>query len=50
VFADDGAAVMTLIMRYSSAPRPGVRSTFVLQREDREWRIRHVHFSFDPNQ
>ena len=50
VFADASAAVMTLIMRYSSAPRPGVRSTFVLQREDSAWRIRHVHFSFDPNE
>ena len=50
VFADVAAAVMTVTLRYASRPRPGVRSSFVLQREDAGWRIRHVHFSFDPNE
>jgi hypothetical protein len=50
VFADVASAVMTVTLRYASKPRPGVRSTFVLQREDAGWRIRHIHFSFDPNE
>ncbi|GIT92135.1 hypothetical protein JANAI62_25930 [Jannaschia pagri] len=43
-------AVLTSILRYRSAPRPGVRSTFVLGREGLAWRIMHVHHSFDPNE
>lgn len=50
VFASESAAVMTVMLRYASAPRPGVRATFVLQREDNSWRIRHIHFSFDPGE
>jgi hypothetical protein len=50
VFADVASAVMTVTLRYASRPKPGVRSSFVLQREDAGWRIRHVHFSFDPNE
>jgi hypothetical protein len=50
VFADVASAVMTVTLPYASRPKPGVRSTFVLQREDAGWRIRHVHFSFDPNE
>lgn len=50
VFASETAATMTVMLRYASAPRSGVRATFVLQREDNSWRIRHIHFSFDPNE
>jgi hypothetical protein len=50
VFAADAAAVMTVILRYASAPRPSVRATFVVLREDNAWRIRHIHFSFDPGE
>jgi hypothetical protein len=28
---------------------PGLRAGFALQAENAAWRIRHVHFSFDPN-
>jgi hypothetical protein len=50
VFAGDAAAVMTVVLRYTSAPKPGVRSTFVLEPEAGDWRIRHLHFSFDPGE
>jgi len=49
-FAVDAAAVTTAKLRYASATRLGVRVTFVLQNENGEWRIRHAHFSFDPNE
>jgi hypothetical protein len=50
VFASDASAIMLVTLRYASAPTPGVRATFVLQREGNSWRIRHIHFSFDPNE
>lgn len=50
VFADAACALITLTCRYASTPVPGVRSTFVLQKEAAGRRIRHIHFSFDPNE
>jgi hypothetical protein len=50
VFAGDDAAMIIAMLRYASVPQPGVRTTFVLQREDNSWRIRHIHASFDPNE
>lgn len=49
-FAGEAAAVITAITRYAGFPVPGVRDTFVLQAENGAWRIRHIHFSFDPNE
>jgi hypothetical protein len=48
-FACDHAALITAVTRYASFPAPGVRAGFALQAENAAWRIRHAHFSFDPN-
>ncbi|MGX9855365.1 nuclear transport factor 2 family protein [Limimaricola variabilis] len=42
-------SLVTAILRYRSAPMPGVRSTFVLVREKGRWKAIHIHHSFDPN-
>jgi len=49
-FATGGTLLVTAILRYQSAPRPGVRSTFALLREENRWKAVHVHHSFDPNE
>lgn len=43
-------AVLTSTLRYKSAPKPGVRSTFVVRLDGGEWKIAHVHYSFDPSE
>lgn len=43
-------AVLTTNLRYRSAPKPGVRSTFVVRLDAGEWKIAHVHHSFDPSE
>jgi ketosteroid isomerase-like protein len=50
VFMAGEMACITAILRYSSTPRPGVRTTYVLERENGSWKIRHMHHSFDPNE
>lgn len=50
VFVAGEMACITAILRYSSTPRPGVRTTYVLERENGSWKIRHMHHSFDPNE
>ncbi|WP_147124296.1 nuclear transport factor 2 family protein [Shimia ponticola] len=42
--------IVTAMLRYASAPRPGVRSTFVLVRKVDVWQAAHIHHSFDPNE
>ena len=49
-WASRDSAVVIAKLRYASAPRPAIRSTFVLETADMEWKIRHLHFSFDPNE
>lgn len=50
VFAASDIACIMAILRYASTPRPGVRTTYVLERENDSWKIRHMHHSFDPNE
>lgn len=50
VFRTKDMACITLTMRYSTQPHPGVRSTFVVQSVSGDWKIRHMHHSFDPNE
>ena len=47
-FAD--AACMVVTVRYISNPQPGVRASFFLEKHQRQWKIRHIHFSTDPNE
>ena len=44
----DGACVVAKV-RYSAEPAPGVRASFFLERHATAWRIRHIHFSQEPN-
>ncbi|KAI9134699.1 nuclear transport factor 2 family protein [Acaryochloris sp. CCMEE 5410] len=50
VFQVGEAACVIAKVRYSNQPRPGVRSTFFLERDQHAWKIRHIHFSTDPNE
>ncbi|MYG25578.1 MAG: nuclear transport factor 2 family protein [Boseongicola sp. SB0677_bin_26] len=49
-FVHGGAACVVATFRYSAEPVPGVRASFFLKRHGPAWRIRHVHFSRDPNE
>lgn len=48
VFGD--GLLVTALLRYTSAPKPGVRSTFCLVNEKGHWKAAHIHHSFDPNE
>jgi len=50
VFKTGDMACITLVLRYGHTPQPGVRSTYVVERVEGAWRIRHMHHSFDPNE
>ena len=50
VFPRGEAACMVLKVRYKNKPSQGVRTSFFLERHDGEWKIRHIHFSQDPNE
>lgn len=50
VFVAGDMACITAMLRYSAKPRPGVRTTYVLERRDEVWTARHMHHSFDPNE
>lgn len=50
VFVAGDMACITAMLRYSSKPCPGVRTTYVLERENGAWAVRHMHHSFDPNE
>ncbi len=50
VYQFGNAACMIVTLRYSSNPKPGVRSTFLLEKYYQQWKIRHIHFSTDPNE
>lgn len=49
-FVHGEAACVVAKVRYSSKPVPGVRASFFLERHAAAWRIRHIHFSQDPNE
>jgi ketosteroid isomerase-like protein len=50
VFAAGDGACVIVTQRYQAQPSPAVRTSYFLEREDGEWRIRHMHHSFDPNE
>ena len=49
-FVHGDAACVVATVRYSAEPVPGVRASFLLERHVTAWRIRHIHFSQDPNE
>ncbi len=50
VYENSESACMVVTHRYSNRPKPGVRATYFLEKENGSWKIRHVHCSFDPNE
>ncbi|MCW3490484.1 Cif family virulence factor [Dethiobacter alkaliphilus] len=50
VYEKNNSACIIVTLRYSDKPKPGVRSTYYLEKEEMSWRIRHIHYSFDPNE
>ena len=50
VYQFGDAACMVVTVRYSSNPQPGVRASFFLEKHLLQWKIRHIHFSTDPNE
>lgn len=43
VFSTGDMVCITAMLRYSSKPFPGVRTTIVLERSNKSWKIRHIH-------
>jgi ketosteroid isomerase-like protein len=48
VFHKTDSACLCFITRYKSFPVPAVRATMYLERTDNQWKIIHVHCSFEP--
>ena len=44
------SAFLVTTVRYSNRPRPGVRASFFLEKQQNDWKIRHIHYSSDPNE
>ena len=49
-FVRGDAARVVATVRYSAEPVPGVRASFFPERHATAWRIRHIHFSQEPNE
>ena len=49
IYRTGDSACITMILRYSNNPEPGVRTSFVCELESGKWKLRHVHHSTDPN-
>ena len=49
-FVHVDAACVVATFRYSAESEPGIRASFFLERHALAWRIRHIHFSQDPNE
>lgn len=48
VFSKEDAACLCFIARYKSFPNPYVRTTMYLENLDGNWKVMHVHCSFEP--
>ncbi len=44
------SACMLVKFRYLDRPQAGIRTSFFLECHDTQWKIRHIHYSFDPNE
>jgi ketosteroid isomerase-like protein len=47
-FQSDNSACVCFYGRYKSFPKPAIRSTLYLEKNDNEWKIKHAHYSFEP--
>lgn len=50
IYQHGDSACILMKCRYSSKPKPCVRTTLYLEKHDSVWKIRHIHYSFDPNE
>lgn len=48
VFSKENAACLCFVARYKSCPNPYVRTTMYLEQIKEEWKVLHVHCSFEP--
>lgn len=48
VFSGGNAACLCFKVRYQSFPDPAVRTTMYIEKQNGEWKIMHVHCSFEP--
>ena len=48
VFSKGDSACLCFIARYKSFPNPYVRTTMYLERIKENWKVIHVHCSFEP--
>jgi ketosteroid isomerase-like protein len=47
-FKTGNAACVCFYSRYKSFPKPAVRATMYLEKTTGDWKIKHVHCSFEP--
>ena len=47
-FKTADSACICFLVRYKSFPRPAVRTTMYMEKIHSNWKIRHVHCSFEP--
>ena len=48
VFTKNDVACLCFIAKYKSCPRPYVRTTMYIEKIEDEWKVLHVHCSFEP--
>ena len=48
VFSKKDVACLCFIAKYKSCPRPYVRTTMYIEKIEDEWKMLHVHCSFEP--
>lgn len=48
VFSKNDTACLCFIAKYKSFPRPYVRTTMYIEKIEDNWKVLHVHCSFEP--
>lgn len=48
-FETDNSACVCFYSRYKSFPKPAIRSTLYLEKNNKVWKIKHAHYSFEPD-
>ncbi len=47
-FQSDNSACVCFYSRYKSFPKPAIRSTLYIEKSNKLWKIKHAHYSFEP--
>lgn len=48
LFKKSSAACICFYASYKSFPKPAIRTTMYLEKDKENWKIKHVHCSFEP--